>query len=402
MMSRAAPTGSPTSPGAAPEPLSGSRTGGTRRARRGRGRRASAPTLPASTSSSGADGALRCSRSTACRPGRACRRSLRSTSPMPWSRRCWPALRAARGSQPAAPGPSRLAGQPVVSDVARAHRRGLRGRLPRRDRGAEARQRPCLRRRAPHDGGGFPRQRPRLGTGRSSRRGSPVGERILGAVEATRSAVGTNTNLGIVLLARRSPRQPKAPATFAAGPVRGAGRPRPSPMRARPSRRSCSPSRAGSARPRPTMSARPAAVTLLEAMRAGRRPRPHRPPIRHRLSPMSSTSACRRWPPRARRAGMWPTVACLYRLSPDLPRQPRRAQARAAGGARRCATRRLPLRGPRWPAATKPPGRGALLAFDASLKARGINPGTTADLTVACLLVHNLLAANLHKPGVGA
>lgn len=31
-----------------------------------------------------------------------------------------------------------------------------------------------------------------------------------------------------------------------------------------------------------------------------------------------------------------------------------------------------------------------LMAFDSRLKARGINPGTSADLTVACLLVHNL------------
>jgi triphosphoribosyl-dephospho-CoA synthase len=31
-----------------------------------------------------------------------------------------------------------------------------------------------------------------------------------------------------------------------------------------------------------------------------------------------------------------------------------------------------------------------LTAFDRSLKARGINPGTSADLTVACLLIHNL------------
>jgi triphosphoribosyl-dephospho-CoA synthase len=31
-----------------------------------------------------------------------------------------------------------------------------------------------------------------------------------------------------------------------------------------------------------------------------------------------------------------------------------------------------------------------LLAFDRDLKARAINPGTSADLTVACLLVHLL------------
>ena len=33
------------------------------------------------------------------------------------------------------------------------------------------------------------------------RAGLPVGKRILGAVEATRNAVGQNTNLGIILLA---------------------------------------------------------------------------------------------------------------------------------------------------------------------------------------------------------
>ncbi len=41
--------------------------------------------------------------------------------------------------------------------------------------------------------------------------------------------------------------------------------------------------------------------------------------------------------------------------------------------------------------ATDEPDRLRLLAkFDRSLKARGINPGTSADLTVACLLVHNV------------
>ena len=31
-----------------------------------------------------------------------------------------------------------------------------------------------------------------------------------------------------------------------------------------------------------------------------------------------------------------------------------------------------------------------LMEFDTGLKQRGVNPGTSADLTVACLLVHNL------------
>jgi triphosphoribosyl-dephospho-CoA synthase len=34
---------------------------------------------------------------------------------------------------------------------------------------------------------------------------------------------------------------------------------------------------------------------------------------------------------------------------------------------------------------------GVLLAFDAELKAAGINPGTSADLTVATVFARNLL-----------
>ena len=33
---------------------------------------------------------------------------------------------------------------------------------------------------------------------------------------------------------------------------------------------------------------------------------------------------------------------------------------------------------------------GLLMQFDRGLKARAVNPGTSADLTVACLLVHIL------------
>jgi triphosphoribosyl-dephospho-CoA synthase len=35
---------------------------------------------------------------------------------------------------------------------------------------------------------------------------------------------------------------------------------------------------------------------------------------------------------------------------------------------------------------------GSLLGWDAALKSRGINPGTSADLTVATLFASNLLA----------
>jgi triphosphoribosyl-dephospho-CoA synthase len=40
------------------------------------------------------------------------------------------------------------------------------------------------------------------------------------------------------------------------------------------------------------------------------------------------------------------------------------------------------------------PMRGQLQAWDATLKARALNPGTSADLTVATLFASGLLAAD--------
>ena len=51
--------------------------------------------------------------------------------------------------------------------------------------------------------------------------------------------------------------------------------------------------------------------------------------------------------------------------------------------------------------ATKPPG-GARSSPSTPPEGRGINPGTSADLTVATLFVRMLGAPSLHKPGVGA
>ena len=56
-----------------------------------------------------------------------------------------------------------LAGQARDGGARRRSRDRLCRGLPARDRGAEARQRPCLRRRPPHGGGAVPGQRQRLG-----------------------------------------------------------------------------------------------------------------------------------------------------------------------------------------------------------------------------------------------
>ena len=92
---------------------------------------------------------------------------------------------------------ARRAGAFVI--VPAGYRGCLRGGVSRRARCTEARQCACFRRRTPHVGRRFHAQRGRGGRAVDPP-GARVGQRILGAVEATRAIVGTNTNLGIILL----------------------------------------------------------------------------------------------------------------------------------------------------------------------------------------------------------
>jgi triphosphoribosyl-dephospho-CoA synthase len=48
------------------------------------------------------------------------------------------------------------------------------------------------------------------------------------------------------------------------------------------------------------------------------------------------------------------------------------------------------IRAALFPSSDEAARMGLLLDFDRDLKARAVNPGTSADLTVACLLVHLL------------
>ena len=145
--------------------------------------------LPASTSCTAPMGAPPCSRSTACRPGRACRRSRAPASPrIARGRSC----RRARGADGARgngvtgacgeqlPPPSRRLA--LMSSMRRSlvtstsSPSGHRMTAAEFVRSAEAAAAPLA----------MP--------------GARVGTRILGAVEATLRSVGTNTNLGIILL----------------------------------------------------------------------------------------------------------------------------------------------------------------------------------------------------------
>lgn len=220
--------------------------------------------------------------------------------------------------------------------------------------------------------------------------GARVGQRILGAVEATFAAVGANTNLGIILLC--APLAAAAETTggdlrgalarvLAALDVEDAGLAFRAIARAAP---------AGLGRaPRHDVHD-PATVTLRAAMAEAR----HRDRIAEQyVTDFESVLATglvrletglRRWPdPR------WATLAtylAFLAAHPDThvvrkhgPGSAEEVRRTAAGFATRLDS-------------AADPGALAneLLAWDAALKQAGVNPGTSADLTVATLFAHRL------------
>jgi triphosphoribosyl-dephospho-CoA synthase len=214
-----------------------------------------------------------------------------------------------------------------------------------------------------------------------------VGERILGAVEATRAAVGQNTNLGIILLA----------APLAAAAEHAAGRGLRASLRgvlagltrtdAALCFRAIALANPGGLGEAPEHDVRaPASTTLLDAMRlaAGR----------DRIAAQYATDYADIFNaglPAAADPDL--TVAAervywrLLRAMPDS-HVARKHGARKAEAVRRLA--RLTER--RLQAVAGSQDRPAvLLALDAVLKRRGLNPGATADLTVATLFARGLL-----------
>ena len=220
---------------------------------------------------------------------------------------------------------------------------------------------------------------------------APLGQRILDAVSATRAAVGQNTNLGIVLLCA-----PLAKAAEEAdGDLRGA--------LVRVLERSdladaeavfraialASPGGLGEA-PRHDVRA-PAAVPLRVAMaEAADRDRIARQwtsGFADVFGPglTASTEARVRWPdPR------WAALAVYLKFLAAFPDSHilRKYGVEEAERTRREAA---PF-GRGLQAATDPEAMlPELLAWDAALKKRGVNPGTSADLTVATIFAHHLL-----------
>ena len=222
--------------------------------------------------------------------------------------------------------------------------------------------------------------------------GLSLGERILGSIEATRAAVGCNTNLGIVLLCA-----PLAQAALEGDPER--------PLRARLAEvlasagvedtervfaaiRRAAPAGLGKSKHHDVRA--PAQAPLVAAMRESEdRDRVARQYARCFEDIFDFGLAAL-----ARSRGRWPDVQAVVALYLTFLARfkdshiQRKLGSVAAEGVRLEALRLVASL-----ESSKSPEMNIdeLARFDCSLKSRGINPGTSADLTVATLLAGTLL-----------
>ena len=225
--------------------------------------------------------------------------------------------------------------------------------------------------------------------GRLTEPNARIGQRILGAVAATRAMVGTNTNLGILLCAPLA-----AAAEIATANLRAAVADLLQSLDIADANLAfqaialASPGGLGHAERHDVHA--PATVSLRQAMaEAADRDR-----IAHQFSSdfedifdrglVSFDQAAARW-----RDPKWVTLAVYLGFLADFPDTHivRRHGIAAAEDVRRSAAsfeHRLSAAGE--PEALL----GDLLAWDRELKAGGLNPGTAADLTVATLFAHRL------------
>ena len=216
-----------------------------------------------------------------------------------------------------------------------------------------------------------------------TQQGARIGARILGAVAATRARVGQNTNLGIVLLcaplAAAAERDESLEQTLAALDVTDAQNAFAAISLAQPAGLGAAPQHDVTA---------PVTASLRAAMQAAA----HRDLIARQYDNAFADvlgPGLSQWRA-AREAGANPAQAasdvCLAFLSrwPDT-HIARKWGFETAQAVQREAAAILPSLAPHGPARI-----ARLLAWDADLKARGLNPGACADLTVATLFVARL------------
>jgi triphosphoribosyl-dephospho-CoA synthase len=225
------------------------------------------------------------------------------------------------------------------------------------------------------------------------RKGLSVGQRIRLAVEATSSAVGQNTNLGIILLAA-----PLAQAALVAprGDLRSRLRRVLQDLSVEDAReayqaiRAARPGGLGEA-PRHDVASEPE-VTLLEAMRAAEARDRIAWNYAHDFADIFTLGL--KWLAQARDHWSDPTWAVTRVYLGFLAHLPDSLIERKFGT--RTATLVREEAGPIEASLMECPAPEAmtapLTAFDRALKERGLNPGTSADLTVATLFAASLIA----------
>jgi triphosphoribosyl-dephospho-CoA synthase len=229
--------------------------------------------------------------------------------------------------------------------------------------------------------------------------GARVGARILQSIEATQAAVGQNTNLGIVLLCAPL----AAAAENSARELRDAlddvldGLDVEDAELAFRAIVLAAPAGLGAAERHDVRQS--AAVTLRDAMAAAADRDRIAYQFCHRFSDIFDRglpeyqAAARRWA-----EPKWATLAIYLALLADIPDT---HIARKFGAPSAQALRREAAGYRRRLQSTDAPDAllGELMAWDAALKARGINPGTSADLTVATLFARRLLLPDASNSG---
>jgi len=229
--------------------------------------------------------------------------------------------------------------------------------------------------------------------------GTRVGQRILRAVEATRATVGQNTNLGIILLC--APLAAAAERTTTG--LRNALDEILDGLDVEDARLAfraivlAAPAGLGSAAEHDVRA--PAAVSLRTAMAAAADRDRIAYQFSHRFSDIFDRglpeyeTAERRWA-----EPKWATLMVYLAFlvdSPDTHVARKFGAASAETLRREAAGYRQRLQSTDAPDALL----GELMAWDAALKKRGINPGTSADLTVATLFARRLLLPDARNSG---
>jgi triphosphoribosyl-dephospho-CoA synthase len=219
----------------------------------------------------------------------------------------------------------------------------------------------------------------------------PVGRRILNAVQATRTAVGTNTNLGILLLCAPVARAAETPTTDLRLAVSGVLDSLTMDDTAAVFKAIAAANPGGLGSGGENDVREPPRIGLLDAMReaADRDRVAYQYASRYAdifeigLRALQAADA-------KGESGMWPAIDAYLAFLSAFPDS---HIARKFGTSLAEAVRdeAVAMRSRLSHSSEEEPRLRGLLEFDGSLKQRGINPGTSADLTVCSLFVHRLM-----------